>query len=452
MEDTTLSSRQHNRRSLLSSSKATANKQRLVQQQQQPQSLNNVYQANYTAQFQLVRGPSCQSPAPILRVACRRDIAVTAVSNEVIVCDTDPTLDSVGWRYLECTVATTCNPSVDNEETGACGDIFPGTFPTNSTMPWPSIDFTCAGTVVTDVDASVQLSLDTATSTDATAATATGTESATAVCSGSGSDAYIYNVVRLGVACPSESSDVSVTTTTTEYIFDDYYMECGTGASSHAGLDVEHPGDLYMCLTGGACLPATTAAGGSPVGECTIAVPPFVVRAELSHFASECVQTSDPLQHPVVWDDTIPPVDDETSDLYVTTSRFIAAWSLLFDLVSGRLCADTTPTVRISCLRDSTLQLVFAPQTTNCTMTSPSVMECIDTNRDSFVDQFTNVFYVSGVPMKRCENALRFPLASQVHCRLVARCRIVRVPLCPTRRWNIPKVTPFAMGISCRPP
>jgi hypothetical protein len=444
MEDTALSSRQHNRRSLSSSSKATVNKQRLVQQQ--PQSLNNVYQANYTAQFQLVRGPSCQSPAPILRVACRRDIAVTAVSNEVIVCDTDPTLDTVGWRYLECTVATTCNPSVDNEETtGACGDIFPGTFPTNSTMPWPSIDFTCAGTVVTDVDASVQLSLDT------TAAT-TGTENAaTAVCSGSGSDAYIYNVVRLGVACPlSESSDVSVTTTI-EYIFDDYYMECGTGASSHAGLDVEHPGDLYMCLTGGACLPETTTAVGSPNGDCTIAVPPFVVRAELSHFASECVQTSDPLQHPVVWDDTIPPVDDETSDLYVTTSRFTAAWSLLFDLVSGRLCADNTPTVRISCLRDSTLQLVFAPQTTNCTMTSPSVMECIDTNRDSFVDQFTNVFYVRSAPLARCENALLFPLPPQLHCCLVVRCRIARVPLYPTRRWNIPKVPPFAMGTSWRP-
>jgi hypothetical protein len=81
-------------------------------------------------------------------------------------------------------------------------------------------------------------------------------------------------------------------------------------------------------------------------------------------------------------------------------------------------------------LRNSTLQLVFAPATTNCTLTSPSVMECIDTNRNSFVDQFTNVFYVSGIPLELSiiENALLFPLAPHVQSRFAARFRIARAP------------------------
>jgi hypothetical protein len=306
------------------------------------------YRTNYTAQFQYLRDPLCKGPAPVIQVACfgPNSIQLLNTSDPSIVCSA-PFLDGDGWSTIEC--SNTCFLE------SVCEDIYLN-IGKSADGPFGEIRFQCEGNAWTNIIGAV-----------------TFLDSGNGTCAGNASavDTRNFHVARMGVSCPTDAG-------VRAYDFDDFYFECAGPRLSIPGDG--HPGDVYTCRTGKNC-------GGI---ECEVDFIPLMINTNVMNFMYKCVETSVP-----VAPTPAPVLNTTQSQMYTFSAKFEAAWSLLFDPVSGSTCHGNTPSpVQIIC-RNSDIKFVNSTyETVNCKTVSSGVMECTDNSMNS-VDQFTGVVYVS---------------------------------------------------------
>jgi hypothetical protein len=169
----------------------------------------------------------------------------------------------------------------------------------------------------------------------------------------------------------------------TNYIVDDYYVECSLGSIAH-GLepDLEVPTNRISCIQGKWC----------EVDSCSLPLN-FVdmfVSSTPDQFDASCIESLNGL--PVTLAPTATPVVQGYPGYQAT---FQAAWGLLSQGEATDLCASNEfPTVRIQCLKGGTIDFVESEsETISCAETDESTLEC--TNAESIMNSFPLVTYVS---------------------------------------------------------
>lgn len=330
------------------------------------------YFVNYKAEFQVLRDPVCLSIPPVLFLSCRGS-EIRLLNNSSMFSCGDSFLDGFQQTTLRC--VPTC--LTDDE----CQAVYLAIGGNTEDGPFGSLEFSCHGNTVDDLTAYFKME---------------GNDQGLCAASVS-SDSRLVHIARLGVSCPSSNNNNNIagdnTTVDHEggagryYSYDDYYMECFYGTAirtssanvtEDASTTSNELASLYTCVEGDNC------AGN----ECAIVVDQVLIKSYPDHFQETCLEPSIVLA-------TLPPASETNATLFVNIVQFVASWSLLFDPVSGSFCSGNTPSIIIQCLDNSDLSFINGTDSVNCTMLSSDTMECIDTDRDVFVDRFTNIFYVS---------------------------------------------------------
>jgi hypothetical protein len=320
--------------------------------QLQTQTLN--YRANYTADFQYLRGINCAGDAPILQVSCfGQGMTTPNTSDTTIVCTQleEPQVPN-GTTY-EC--QNTCNETT----TTACSSTYLAV--TFDADKFGSIRFLCESDNVREVEASVTYLGGNNNGTCEASATATGVN---------------VHVARLGISCPVGSG------TSRGYVYDDAYFECeGLGPFSFDFARTDQDPDIYVCFSGSTC-------GASQA--CNFAFDDLVVIIDLpSLVVDSCIETTETItSFP-----TLAPVPSPSFDYSV---RFEASWAIRYDSdASIATCTSANPTLIVVCENDARIDFVTATDSSmNCTEISSSELQCMG-DVSTITNQFTSVFYVS---------------------------------------------------------
>ena len=319
-----------------------------VRQLQTNQTLN--YRATYKADFQHLRDFQCVlSEPPVLELTCFGSVmTIVNISDPFILCSKlDDSNINNGTTYQCTTTCTDCFNVYENF--GAADDERFG-----------SIEFMCEGNDYRQVDADYIFTSGNDGQCDSRSDPVTRN----------------YHVARLGVSCPTTSSN-------RKYVYDDTYVECTIGGSASPGfpLDLSLVGeeDVYFCITGDNCLGMA----------CTVPFDEIRIRATLPSFLDDCVDrlvpiTPFPTNAPIV-----------SNSMIEYTIQYEASWGQLFDSVSSRqICQTSNPTILISCDAGATIKFLNSTDSSMvCISIDSNDLSC--TGSATFIDDnFTSVAYV----------------------------------------------------------
>lgn len=219
-----------------------------------------------------------------------------------------------------------------------CSDVWLST--NVETGPYGEIFFQCEGDEPADVDGAVQY---------------LGSEGNTCSYNVWG-DGRSFHVAQLGVFCPEEA----------EYNFQDYYVECGFNNLN------KKIGGRYTCMMGDNC-------GGF---SCTRDI--RTVTINVDHFRlGTCIQSLDGSELP---DPVQPELIERQPGTY--SARFQANWQLDLDVS----CTGEFPIIVMECANGDISNVNTIP---SCEITSPSSMNCTESDEATFVDEFSGVEFVS---------------------------------------------------------
>jgi hypothetical protein len=329
-------------------------------------STSPTYWVNYTAQFQVVQDTGCTAPSPVIRVYCvGTDIQVHATSDPSIVCSTTRQANEFALSYLECTnacgSATPCNEIYLNVDQGIASG------------PFGTIDFSCSGSTLDQVNGAMQMVEPTVKPSCAASASSTVTR--------------VLNVARLGVSCPplNDEGEIAIGSSaasiTRSAVYDDYYFECVPSTASFPLSDTDNS---YTCFDGLDCTGAA----------CNVNLTSLYVEAEVSNFQDTCVQTTLPDPIPAA---TFAPTSASAT---IYTARFEAAWSLQFTPRSyDASCQGKVPTVVIACQNGNIRFTRSAYDAMNCTATEADVLICF-ADAGVGINSFVSITYVSAIAEK----------------------------------------------------
>jgi hypothetical protein len=312
------------------------------------ESAPTLFQAKYVARFQVFTDAYCQPDSPTVRVECDgTDIKVLNVSHPSISCGTVAETDTEGKNYISC--QNTCaGDACEGVYLAVGGDSEDGIF--------GSVEFQCAGSKISDAQGSLSVE-----------------GNADQGCAGSVQEYNrVFHFAQLGVACPGPSGS-------TNYVYDDFYFECGGLAFARQHRKEVNGDDIYTCGIGDNCY-------GSA---CTIDVAWLTINSKIATFQGLCVDPPEGVT-------TQTPLIDEDSELKMFTARFQAAWGNLYDEVAAAWCTtNDSPSVQISC-RNGPIRFLNASATVECTNSNQSTMECRDRITSNVHERFTGIAYVSG--------------------------------------------------------
>jgi hypothetical protein len=183
------------------------------------ESAATVFQANYMARFQVLRDQFCQADSPTIRVECDgTDIRVLNVSHPTIACSTVAETDTEGKSYISCQ-----NKCVED----ACEDVYLAVGRESEDGIFAAVEFQCAGSIISDVQGSLSIE-----------------GNADQYCAGSVQEYNrIFHFAQLGVECPGSSDSTS-----TNYVYDDFYFECGGLAFARKHRNEVNGDDTHAAL------------------------------------------------------------------------------------------------------------------------------------------------------------------------------------------------------------
>lgn len=293
---------------------------------------------------------SCESPLPIVHVACQGDIAVTSTSHPTITCEQTSGKDENGWNVIRCT--NTCQGSVcleawmvDLDATGIIHDEDEASF--------GEVFFECSGDDIANVDAYTSIE-----------------ENGEGNCTRP-RDTNV-RMARLGVKCGNE------------YDFDDYFFECASdGLAFNTGV-FKFGDDTQTCIDFFQC-PSNLL----PNQECSGTFGRIEVKADHENFQQTCVETR--TGGPAVPEVSSPNVDVKFDfDLRAT---FRAGW------IGGRFAPGDaechmgqTQKVQLECI-DGTIEYVGKDKSSiDCEVADSSSMVC--SGQGPF--DFSEALFVSG--------------------------------------------------------
>jgi hypothetical protein len=321
----------------------------LSQKRLQASAPATLFQAKYLARFQVLADPYCQPDSPTVRVECDgTDIKVLNVSHPSISCGTVAETDTEGKSYISC--QNTCAGD-------ACEDVYLTVGGDSEDGIFGAVEFECAGSTISDVQGSLSVE-----------------GNADQGCAGSVQEYNrLFHFAQLGIACPGPSGSTS-----TSYVFDDFYFECGGLAFARQHRKEVNGDDIYTCGIGDNCY-------GSA---CTIDIAWLTVNSKVTTFPGLCVNP--PQDVP-----TQPVLPEGDSELKLFTARFEAAWGNMYDDVAAAWCANDSLSVQVSC-RNGPIRFLNATATVKCKNLNQSTIECRDSIPSNVHGKFTGVAYVSG--------------------------------------------------------
>ena len=297
---------------------------------------DTVYSARYMARFKHTLDVNCNGPAPDIALFCLTgQIEILGTSDDTIVC--------VGPLTMNGTTVTLCSITCAEEE---CDSVYIDRGLQHPDL-YGSIEFTCSGLTVSDVQGSLFVPGNTNGSCSAL----------------SGSNGFNVMLASLGVNCNDE------------YIFDDGYMEC-TGGSPINLFD----GD-YECFTGAIC------------GEesCSVTIDDMSVTADHFRFPG-CIETND--------GSIISDIDLPTSEpLPIGTYSAIFSANMriqLSDLYDEEDCTTHASGLKFTCLNGA-IDLLESPYIMSC-QASDNAIECIEASGFTPVNEWVTFVYVSFLP------------------------------------------------------
>jgi hypothetical protein len=335
----------------------------------QSTSTTATYWVNYTAQFQVTQDTSCTAPSPVIRVLCAgTDIQVHATSDPSIVCSTTRRVSKSGFSYLECT--NTC-------ANDTCSEIYLNVDQDVADGPFATIDFSCAGSTLVDVDGAMEI----VEPTDQPSCAASASQNVTRV----------FNVARLGVSCPPLNDEGNIAqgnsaaSTTRTIVYDDYYFECSPSRASYPLSDTDNS---YTCLDGKNCKGAA----------CNVNLTSLYVDADVPAFQDTCVQTATPsIPIPEYTAPNVSAAELAAGTTY--TARFEAAWSVQFT-PRTEFCPGVIPLVVIACWNSEIRFISSIHDSMNCSLLAGTAfatnsLGCSADGPGVGINEFVSVVYVS---------------------------------------------------------